>query len=69
MDMEWSTAMANGPGLELDSTTGVFNYAAQIYSYDGVNSNSSTFTDAYNQVLSDGLARIFSTSWREGFGP
>jgi hypothetical protein len=31
--------------------------------YDGANFNDSTFTDMYNQMLSDNLARVFSTSW------
>jgi hypothetical protein len=53
MDLEWSSAMANGPAPD----------SAVIYIYDGANNNSSTFTDAYNQVLSDGHARVFSTSW------
>jgi hypothetical protein len=37
--------------------------SAMIFMYDGANANWSTFTDAYNQALSDGYARIFSTSW------
>ena len=31
--------------------------------YDGANSNLSTFTDAFNRALSDGLARVLSTGW------
>jgi hypothetical protein len=55
MDMEWATAMANSFGSYVDT--------AMVYMYDGVNTNFSTFTDIYNQILTDGLARVFSTSW------
>jgi hypothetical protein len=55
MDMEWSTAMANSFGSYVDT--------AMVYMYDGVNANFSTFTDIYNQMLTDGYARVFSTSW------
>lgn len=55
MDMEWSTAMANSFGSSANT--------AQVWMYDGVNANFSTFNDIYNQMLSDGHARSFSTSW------
>jgi photosystem II stability/assembly factor-like uncharacterized protein len=55
MDMEWSTAMANSFGSYVDT--------AMIYMYDGVNNQFSTFTDIYNHALSDGVARVFSSSW------
>lgn len=55
MDFEWSTAMSNSFGSEADT--------AEVYMYDGVNANFSTFTDIYNQILTDGNARVFSTSW------
>lgn len=55
MDLEWSTAMANSFGAVANT--------AMIYVYEGANTNSSTFTDAYNHALSDGYARVFSTSW------
>ena len=55
MDVEWSTAMANSFGSGINT--------AKIYVYDGANSLNSTFTDAYNRALSDGFARVFSTSW------
>jgi hypothetical protein len=55
MDFEWSTAMANSFGSLYDT--------AEIYMYDGANASFSTFTDIYNQVLSDGHARVFSSSW------
>jgi subtilase family serine protease len=55
MDFEWSTAMSNSFGSEYAT--------AEIYMYDGVNANFSTFTDIYNQILTDGTTRVMSTSW------
>jgi hypothetical protein len=55
MDFEWSTAMAN--------SFGSFHDTATVHMYDGVNANFSTFTDIYNQMLTDGSARVMSTSW------
>jgi hypothetical protein len=55
MDMEWSTAMSNSFGSYQDTS--------KVYLYDGANFNDSTFTDMYNQMVSDNLARVFSTSW------
>jgi hypothetical protein len=55
MDMEWSTAMSN--------SFGGFQDTAKVYLYDGANFNDSTFTDMYNQMVSDNAARVFSTSW------
>jgi kumamolisin len=55
MDMEWSTAMSNSFGSFADT--------AKVYLYDGANFNDSTFTDIYNQMVSDNAARVFSTSW------
>jgi Pro-kumamolisin, activation domain len=55
MDMEWSTAMSNSFGSYQDT--------AKVYVYDGANFNDSTFTDMYNQMVSDNAARVFSTSW------
>ena len=55
MDMEWSTAMSNSFGSYVDTS--------MIYMYDGVNANFSTFNDVYNHILTDGKARVFSTSW------
>ncbi len=55
MDAEWSTAMSNSFGSYLDTS--------KVYLYDGANFNDSTFTDLYNQMVSDNAARIFSTSW------
>ncbi len=55
LDFEWITAMSNSFGSEANT--------ASVFMYDGVNANFSTFTDVYNKILSDGNARIFSTSW------
>ena len=55
MDMEWSTAMSN--------SFGSFQDTSKVYLYDGANFNDSTFTDIYNQMVSDNAARVFSTSW------
>jgi len=62
MDTEWSTAMSNSFGA-LQNTS-------KVYLYDGANFNNSTFTDMYNKMVSDNLARVFSTSWSctENFG-
>jgi hypothetical protein len=54
MDLEWSAAMANN--IAMANT-------AMVYMYDGADATNSTFTAAYNQILSDNLARVFSTSW------
>jgi len=55
MDAEWSTAMSN--------SFGSFQDTAKVYLYDGANFNDATFTDMYNKMVSDNLARVFSTSW------
>ena len=55
MDAEWSTATSN--------SFGGFQSTAKVYLYDGANFNDSTFTDMYNQMVSDNDARVFSTSW------
>ena len=55
MDIEWSTAMANSFGSYGDT--------AKVYAYQGANYNNVTITDVYNHMLSDGYARVFSTSW------
>ena len=55
LDTEWSLAMANSFGSYLDT--------AEVFVYEGANGNNSTYTDMYNQMLSDGYARVFSTSW------
>jgi kumamolisin len=55
LDAEWSTAMSNSFGAESNT--------AKVYLYDGANFNDSTFTDIYNAMVSNNVARVFSTSW------
>lgn len=55
MDLEWSTAMANSFGLAANT--------AKVYVYEGFNNLIVTFNDVFNQILNDGFARVFSTSW------
>lgn len=55
MDAEWSTAMSNSFGSYVDTS--------KVYVYQGANYMNNTITDVYNHMLSDGYARIFSTSW------
>jgi hypothetical protein len=55
MDLEWSTAMSNSFGSYVNT--------AMVYMYDGANANLSTFEDVYNQMLTGGHARVFSTSY------
>ena len=54
-DTEWTTATANSFGAAGNT--------AHIYVYIGANFNNSTFTDIYGFMLSDGYARVFTTSW------
>jgi Pro-kumamolisin, activation domain len=54
-DVEWTIATANSFGSSNDT--------AKIYPYIGANYNNSTFTDMYGFMLSDNLARVFTTSW------
>lgn len=55
LDTEWAIATANSFGSYLQTS--------HVWVYEGANNYLSTFTDIYNQMLSDGHARIFSTSW------
>jgi kumamolisin len=55
LDFDWSTAMSNSFGASSDT--------AMIYMYDGANTQLGTFTDIWNQMLSDGHARTMSSSW------
>jgi subtilase family serine protease len=55
MDIECSTAMANSFGSYQDT--------AKVYAYQGANYLNSTIIDVYNHMLSNGYARVFSTSW------
>ena len=51
LDTEWSLTMANSLGAESNTS--------RIYVYEG----GGPTIDVYNQMLSDGYARVFSTSW------
>jgi hypothetical protein len=55
IDTEWSLATANSQ-TTADAT-------AKILIYEGANGNPNTFTDVYNYILNDGLARTLSTSF------
>jgi len=55
MDTEWSLATANSEGLAANT--------AKIDVYEGVNSTGQTTLDELNFILSDGNARVMSTSW------
>ncbi|MBO0863802.1 MAG: hypothetical protein J2P16_01870 [Mycobacterium sp.] len=55
MDLEWSTALANSFGSFADT--------AHVWLYDGVNAQISTFDDIYNQMLTDGHAKVVTSSW------
>jgi pro-kumamolisin-like protein len=55
MDLEWSTAMSNSFGSYQDT--------AKVYLYDGATNTDATWTDIYNSMVSNNLARVFSTSW------
>jgi hypothetical protein len=54
LDFEWATAMSNSFGSAADT--------AMVYLYEGANNASSTWTDIFNQILSDGNARVFTNS-------
>ncbi len=54
LDLEWATAMAN--------SFGAYQNTAMIYLYEGATNQSSTWTDIFNQILSDGYARVFENS-------
>ena len=55
LDLEWATAWANSFDLWINN--------AHIWMYEGANAQFSTFIDIYNQIVTDGHARVFSTSW------
>lgn len=55
LDTEWAIATANSFGSYLGTS--------HVYIYQAVNAGLSTFTDMFNQMLSDGHARILTTSW------
>ena len=63
LDTQWSLSMANSFGSYLDTS--------KIWIYEGANYSYATIADVYNQMLSDGNARVFSTSWgapESGYG-
>jgi hypothetical protein len=55
LDAEWVTATANSFGCQCDT--------AHVWLYDGANTNASTFSDIYNHMLNDNVARVMSVSW------
>jgi hypothetical protein len=55
LDLEWVIATSNSFGSEYSTS--------QTWIYEGANNLLSTFTDVYSQMLADGNARVFSTSW------
>ena len=62
LDAEWATATANSFGSSDDT--------AHVYVYQGANNLLSTFTDIYNQMVTDGHAKVMSVSWGcAEFGP
>jgi hypothetical protein len=54
LDFEWATAMANNFGPWADT--------AMVYLYEGADNTGGTYTDIFNQMLSDGLARVMTNS-------
>ncbi len=55
LDIEYSTAMSNSYGAEHNT--------AQIFEYEMVDNKWSTYEEAYDDVLSDGHAKVLSTSY------
>jgi hypothetical protein len=55
LDTEWSLATSNSEGAAADT--------AEIFVYEGPNSNANTVLDVTNAMLKDGHARVMSTSW------
>lgn len=55
LDTEWSLAMSNSRGSLHDT--------AKVWVYQGGDTTTSTFIDVFNQILSDGHARVMSTSF------
>jgi hypothetical protein len=55
LDTEWSLAMSNSRGS--------LNDTAHVWVYQGGDATTSTFIDIFNQILSDGHARVMSTSF------
>jgi Pro-kumamolisin, activation domain/Bacterial Ig-like domain (group 3) len=57
LDTEYSTATSNSYGSYLDT--------AHVYIYEGANQLFNTITDLFNFMVSDGHARVMSTSWSQ----
>ena len=55
LDVEWAVAMSNSRGAAANT--------AKIFMYQGVDSTFGTFADIFNFMLSEGYARVMSTSW------
>ncbi len=55
LDTEYSTATSNSYGSYLDT--------AHVYIYEGANNLITTALDLFNFMLSDGHAKVMSTSW------
>jgi len=62
LDVEYAGAMANSYGAYQDT--------AHIFAYEMTNNLYTTYADAFNQIVSDGHAKIVSTSygWEENVG-
>ncbi len=62
LDVEYSGAMSNSYGSYLDT--------ARIWEYEMTNTNYSTYESTFNQIVSDGHAKVVSTSygWEENAG-
>ena len=58
MDSEWSTAMSNSFGSYVDDTSKVYDLSKAPTTLNQYRSPT-----VYNHMLSDGYARVFSTSW------
>ena len=54
-DLEWAIATSNSFGSHITTS--------HIYVYIGATQDNGTFTTLYNQMLSDGNARVLTTSW------
>jgi subtilase family serine protease len=60
-DIEWSVATANSSNNPY-ATSSEYN-TAQEYIYLGANQANGTYTDIYNQMVTDNTARVMTTSW------
>jgi hypothetical protein len=62
LDVEYSGAMSNSYGSYLDT--------AHIYEYEMTNNLYTTYESAFNDIVSDGYAKVVSTSygWQENVG-